>query len=100
MYDSTVYGGIQFLPPLLAGDICSGGSYSMKILKSLPLAGLLLLLSLALVPAAFAQSATAKVRVVHASPDAPAVDVWVDGSKVLSGVTFFTASDYLDLPAG
>jgi Domain of unknown function (DUF4397) len=72
----------------------------MKVLKSLPLAGLLLLLSLALVPAAFAQSATAKVRVVHASPDAPAVDVWVDGSKVLSDVTFFTASGYLDLPAG
>ncbi|HUS13556.1 MAG TPA: DUF4397 domain-containing protein [Chloroflexia bacterium] len=40
------------------------------------------------------------VRVVHASPDAPAVDVWVDGSKVLTNVPYFTASDYLSLPAG
>jgi hypothetical protein len=38
--------------------------------------------------------------VVHASPDAPAVDVYVDGSVVLEGVTFFTASPYLDVPAG
>ena len=58
------------------------------------------LLALALVPAVFAQSGTAKVRVVHASPDAPAVDVWVDGNKVLTNVPFFTASDYLDVPAG
>jgi len=48
----------------------------------------------------FAQGGTAKVRVIHASPDAPAVDVYVDGSKVLTNVPFFTASDYLDLPAG
>jgi hypothetical protein len=57
------------------------------------------LLALALLPAALAQG-NAKVRVVHASPDAPAVDVYVDGSKVLTNVPFFTASDYLDLPAG
>ena len=42
----------------------------------------------------------AYVRVVHASPDAPAVDVWVDGCKALTNVAFFTASDYLPLPAG
>ena len=41
-----------------------------------------------------------KVRVVHASPDAPAVDVYVDGAEVLSDVSFFTASDYLAVPAG
>lgn len=57
------------------------------------------LLAMALVSATFAQG-NAKVRVVHASPDAPAVDVYVDGNKVLSNVAFFTASDYLDLPAG
>lgn len=64
--------------------------------------GSLLALSLALVmvPAAFAQSGNAKVRVVHASPDAPAVDVYVNGTKTLTNVPFFTASDYLDLPAG
>jgi LPXTG-motif cell wall-anchored protein len=58
-----------------------------------------LLLALALVPAALAQG-NANVRVVHASPDAPAVDVWLDGNKALSNVPFFTASNYLDIPAG
>jgi hypothetical protein len=59
-----------------------------------------LLLALASASAALAQSGTAKVRVVHASPDAPAVDVYVDGAKVLTNVPFFAASDYLDVPAG
>jgi LPXTG-motif cell wall-anchored protein len=58
------------------------------------------LLALTIAPAAFAQSGTAKVRVVHASPDAPAVDVIVNGNKALTNVPFFTASAYLDLPAG
>jgi hypothetical protein len=58
-----------------------------------------MLLALALVPAASAQG-NALVRVVHASPDAPAVDVYVDGAKALTNVPFFTASDYLPLPAG
>jgi hypothetical protein len=40
------------------------------------------------------------VRVVHASPDAPNVDVWVDGSIVLTDVPFTAVSDYLALPAG
>lgn len=40
------------------------------------------------------------VRVVHASPDAPNVDVWVDGETVLTDVPFTTVSDYLTLPAG
>jgi hypothetical protein len=59
-----------------------------------------MLLALLVAPAALAQSGDAKVRVVHASPDAPAVDVWVNGQKALSNVPFFTASNYLDLPAG
>lgn len=40
------------------------------------------------------------VRVLHASPDAPAVDVYVNDSKVLSNVPFGTNSDYLPLPKG
>jgi Domain of unknown function (DUF4397) len=40
------------------------------------------------------------VRVVHASPDAPNVDVWVDGEAVLTDVPFTAVSDYLTLPAG
>lgn len=43
---------------------------------------------------------TSYVRVVHASPDAPAVDVSVEGETVLSNVTFGTVSDYLSLEAG
>jgi Domain of unknown function (DUF4397) len=58
------------------------------------------LLALVIVPTAFAQGGSAKVRVIHASPDAPAVDVYVNGNRALSNVAFFTASDYLDLPAG
>lgn len=42
----------------------------------------------------------AMVRVVHASPDAPNVDVWVDGDAVLTDVPFTAVSDYLSLPAG
>jgi Domain of unknown function (DUF4397) len=67
--------------------------------KSVLVALLGALLALVLAPTAFAAD-MAKVRVVHASPDAPAVDVWVNGAKTLTNVPFFTASDYLDLPAG
>ena len=42
----------------------------------------------------------ARVRVVHASPDAPAVDVLVDDSKALSDVSYLTASDYVELADG
>lgn len=41
----------------------------------------------------------AKLRVVHASPDAPAVDVLANGSAILSNVPFFTASNYLTVEA-
>jgi hypothetical protein len=43
---------------------------------------------------------TAQVRVVHGSPDAPAVDVLVDGKEVLSDVTYQQSSPYLSVPAG
>ena len=44
----------------------------------------------------------ATVRVLHASPDAPAVDVYVDDAAVsaLTNVPFGTLSDYLDVPSG
>jgi hypothetical protein len=42
----------------------------------------------------------ARVRVVHASPDAPDVDVLVDDAEVLGDVPYLTASDYLDVPSG
>jgi hypothetical protein len=45
---------------------------------------------------------TALVRVLHASPDAPAVDVYLDDTIVgaLTNVPFGTISGYLDIPAG
>ena len=52
-------------------------------------------------PAAAAE--TAMVRVLHASPDAPAVDVFVDGSKVgapLADLKFGDLSAYVAVPAG
>lgn len=40
------------------------------------------------------------VRVAHLSPDAPNVDVWVDGARVLQDVPFETFSAYLEVPSG
>ena len=42
----------------------------------------------------------AQLRVVHASPDAPNVDVLVDGKTVLTNVAYETASKYLTVSAG
>jgi hypothetical protein len=42
----------------------------------------------------------AMVRVLHASPDAPAVDVYVDDDLVVDGVGYKDVTDYLALPAG
>ncbi len=60
---------------------------------------LMLLAVTALPNRGFAQAAPARVRIMHASPNAPAVDVYVNGQRVLSGVPFFAVSDYLSLPA-
>lgn len=43
---------------------------------------------------------TAKVRVIHASPDAPNVDVYVNGEAAVTDLAFQEATDYLDLPGG
>jgi hypothetical protein len=45
---------------------------------------------------------TARVRVLHASPDAPAVDVYLNDEIVgaLTNVPFGVISDYLTIPAG
>lgn len=42
----------------------------------------------------------ARVRVVHASPDAPAVDVWVEGNIVFENVAFEDITDFAEVPAG
>jgi len=42
----------------------------------------------------------AAVRVIHASPDSPAVDVYLDGEKTVSALAFTQARGYLVVPAG
>jgi len=42
----------------------------------------------------------ARLRVVHASPDAPNVDVYVDSNVVAQNVPYATASQYLDASSG
>jgi LPXTG-motif cell wall-anchored protein len=69
-------------------------------MKRLFVISAVLVLSLALAVTAMAQDGTARVRVVHASPDAPAVDVWVEGSVAFSNAPFTGITDYAELPAG
>ena len=62
-----------------------------------------LVLALVLLVSAFSASAAgpnARVRVAHFTVDAPAVDVFVNGSAVLTGVPFPAVSDYLEVPGG
>jgi hypothetical protein len=78
-------------------------------LRPLARPGALLALALALIAAlsllplatpAAGAAENARIRAVHAVPDFGAVDVYVNGDKVLGGVTFFAVSDYLSVPAG
>jgi hypothetical protein len=62
------------------------------------LAALAALMVASIIPAA-AQS-EARVRVLHASPDAPAVDIFVDGNRAITNLAFPRATDYVALPAG
>ena len=47
-----------------------------------------------------AQAGTAKLRIAHFSPDAPAIDVYFDGVKRLTNVAYEKHSNYLELPSG
>lgn len=49
---------------------------------------------------ASAQSSDARLRVLHASPDAPAVDVYLDGAEEISDLEFDDITDYVTVPAG
>jgi Domain of unknown function (DUF4397) len=69
--------------------------------RRLVLLGLALMTALSLVAPAFAQGAgQAQVRVAHLAPDAPNVDVYVNGDPILTDVPYTTVSGYLSLPAG
>ncbi|WP_243645276.1 DUF4397 domain-containing protein [Natrarchaeobius chitinivorans] len=41
-----------------------------------------------------------RTRVAHLSPDAPNVDIYVDGERVREGIPYGTVTDYRDLPPG
>ena len=49
---------------------------------------------------AFADSGEARVRVLHASPDAPAVDVLVDDVVAIEDLSFGNVTSYVSLPTG
>ncbi len=40
------------------------------------------------------------IRVLHGSPDAPSVDVYVDGTKAITALAFGKITDYTPVPAG
>ena len=46
------------------------------------------------------QEADATLRIVHASPGAPAIDVLIDGQPFASNIAFGAATDYAAIPAG
>ena len=62
------------------------------------------LLGIGLVPSVHATTASAqtdaKVRVAHFSPDAEAVDIYIDGKKKMNSVPYLAMSEYVSLPAG
>src|ERR671917_1050177 len=72
----------------------------MGNVRRLLVLGLALAMALALAAPALAQAGEAQVRVAHLAPDAPNVDVYVDGEPVLTDVAYTTISGYLPLPAG
>ena len=45
-------------------------------------------------------SSDARIRVAHFSPDAPAIDIYIDGKKRLTNVPYEGVSDYLGLALG
>lgn len=70
----------------------------MRLRSIVPALAALLVLA---APAAQASGSGAKVRVIHASPDAPSVDILVnDAIRAFQDVTFNEITDYAALPAG
>ncbi len=66
---------------------------------------LIIVVSLAMIAAfsptiSVAAEADAQVRVIHASPDTPPVDVYIDGAKAIAALGFTKASDYRPIAVG
>ena len=71
-----------------------------RVLQAAGTLALLFCLSAWSFPARATDQNTAFVRIVHASPDVGIVDVFVDGTKLLSSFQFATVTEYVPLPAG
>ena len=69
-------------------------------MKRLFLVSAVLVLSMVLATSALADAHEARVRAIHASPDAPAVDIWVNGSVAFSNAPFKGITDYAELEPG
>lgn len=70
------------------------------IRRATVLASSVALIALLVVPVTtMAQDGTAKVRVLHGSGDAPAVDVYADGGLIVEGLAFGSITDYLEVPS-
>lgn len=67
--------------------------------RSVALLAALALGLVALAPSSGA-AADAMIRVVHASPDAPAVDVYLNGQRAISNLKFTEGTTYAAVPAG
>lgn len=66
----------------------------------LPIAVFVMLAALVPLAGVSAQGEQARIRIVHASPDAPNVDIWVNGAVAVSNLAFNDATDYIALAAG
>lgn len=72
-----------------------------KLISLFLLSCVTLLLAVFSMPATYAYAeGMAYIRVIHASPDAGVVDVFVDGNKLLSSFQFGVVTPYVPLPAG
>ncbi|MGD6816034.1 DUF4397 domain-containing protein [Metabacillus sp. 84] len=69
-------------------------------MKKLAMLAIVMVFALMGTAAMAAESKDAMVRIVHASPDAPAVDVTVDGNTVVEGAEFKAATEFMAVPAG
>ncbi len=49
---------------------------------------------------ASAQASEARIRVLHASPDAPAVDIYLDGAEAIPNLAYDDITDYVSVASG
>lgn len=56
--------------------------------------------AISLAPGQASAADTGRVRVMHASPDTPPVDIFVDGAKAVTALAFPNNTPYVTLPAG